>query len=341
MKVVQIMAGDEEGGLEKHFVELSNGLAAQGVHVVAIACEKYRDRFAANVTFEAMDLTRSRRDPRVLWQLWRTLTRHQPDIVHAQANKAAAMLATVLLAFDTPAIASIHNLKKHLGFLERFTAVIGVSDQVCGQIPHPRVHRVYNGITPPAPLPARARLRQRLHADTTQPLWLAVGRLVPAKGFDILVDAFPARAGHLLIVGDGPDQAVLQQRIQQAGRTEQIQLLGYRDDVTALMQIADAVVISSRREGFSYVFAEALLAGTPVISTDVPIPNEVLDSRYLCPTEDVASLHALMERVAPALQSGTPLYDRPFAFAQTHLTLDAMVHNTLAVYQQVLGMPST
>jgi len=61
MRICQILAGDEEGGLEKHFEELCNKIAqTEEVHV--IAHEKYRERFASNVVFHALDLSRGRKN---------------------------------------------------------------------------------------------------------------------------------------------------------------------------------------------------------------------------------------------------------------------------------------
>ena len=67
-------------------------------------------------------------------------------------------------------------------------------------------------------------------------------------------------------------------------------LLGPRDPALDYIRAADLTVISSRNEGFSYAFAEALLEKTPVVSTNVPIPNEVLPQQYLCAVENVEAI---------------------------------------------------
>ena len=60
MHICMVMAGDEEGGLEKHVVELANGLAQAGQKVTLIAHEKYAER-VSGVEFKALDLSKSRK----------------------------------------------------------------------------------------------------------------------------------------------------------------------------------------------------------------------------------------------------------------------------------------
>ena len=102
---------------------------------------------------------------------------------------------------------------------------------------------------------------------------LAVGRLVPKKGFDVLLEAvaklsFPFR---LRIVGDGPERARL------AGRDERVELVGpaTHDELPALYEAADVVVVPSAedasgdRDGLPNVVLEAMACGRPVVASDV------------------------------------------------------------------------
>ena len=86
MKVCQIMAGDEEGGLENHVVELCNALIDRVDDLVVIAHEKYRDRFRPEIRFLPLDLSGGRRNPWLLMRLAMLIRREAPDIVHAQAT---------------------------------------------------------------------------------------------------------------------------------------------------------------------------------------------------------------------------------------------------------------
>jgi glycosyltransferase involved in cell wall biosynthesis len=88
-------------------------------------------------------------------------------------------------------------------------------------------------------------------------------------------------------------------------------------------------VNSSRREGFSYVFAEAMLASKPVISTNVPIANEFLPEHHIYRGESPDGFAKLFNS-----DLGVMFNDQTAARkrAQQELTLDSMINNTLMVY---------
>jgi glycosyltransferase involved in cell wall biosynthesis len=113
-------------------------------------------------------------------------------------------------------------------------------------------------------------------------------------------------------------------------------LIGHKHSALDYIGAADLVVIPSRNEGFSYVFAEALLEKTPVISTDVPIPNEVLPEQYICAIENVEAIHVLLKTALSNVnrleQSFAPLFD----YAEKNLTLGRSRDQTLAAYEALI-----
>lgn len=335
MKITLVMAGDEEGGLEKHVVELANGLTALGQHVSLIAHEKYRDR-VSSVDFVAVDLSKSRRNPFVLWQLYKAIQGTSPDVIHVHANKAVSMVAPLLKWLKIPAVATLHNLKKSLGSFEQFDRVIAVSRRVASQFTNQqRVRVVHNGIKPPA-LNASILFPTEHIPHFQLPQCLAVGRLVPAKGFDLLIEAWQGIEGHLSIAGDGPQFDLLQTKINELGLSERISLLGHRTDIIELMAKSDCFIISSRNEGGPYTLSEALLMRCPVLSTDVGMVAEILPSVYVCPPDDVKVLHELIRKYINQLGSVKQDFESIYKLAQEQLTLQAMIQQTLAVYREVM-----
>lgn len=123
---------------------------------------------------------------------------------------------------------------------------------------------------------------------------LAIGRRVPQKGFDVLVEALPDGM-HLDIIGDGP-WIVDHPRVR---------FLGRREDVPELLAGADILVVPSRWEGFGLAAAEGLAAGVAVVASDVDGLREVVgDAGLLVPPGEVAPLHATLLRLGadPALR---------------------------------------
>ncbi len=336
MRICEVLGGNEEGGLEKHFVELCNGLSEQH-EVIAIAHEKYRSRFASAVHFEALDLARSRRNPRALWQLMRRISGVAPDVVHCHAHKAAAMVGAMRRWIACPLVATAHGFKRDNSAFRGFDRIIAVSQGIAEHLAGLPVSVVYNGIHwPPVtgtqlagPSPFQAgRASGRVQV-------LTVGRLVPEKGYDLLLDAWQGLDADLLIVGDGPQRASLEARRVELGLQDRTRLLGHRDDVPALIAAADLVVISSRRESFSYVMAETLLSRTPLISTRVAGPREFLPQAGLCEAS-AAALHGLLEQTLADPGAYGRLLEPVWARALEALHFDAMLGHTGQLLQQTV-----
>jgi glycosyltransferase involved in cell wall biosynthesis len=120
-------------------------------------------------------------------------------------------------------------------------------------------------------------------ADVLRPYLLAVGRLVPQKGFDILLEAYSLARKQgikqrLVIVGEGMERKSLELLIDKLDLKGHVHLAGFRENPYAWMKNADMVISSSRFEGFCRVLAEAQALGTAVLSTNCPEgPAEVLE----------------------------------------------------------------
>lgn len=337
MKIAQVMASDGEGGLEKHFIELCNGLSESGHSVYALCLPKYKNRLNKTVHFVNVDLTKSRRNPLTLYRLYASLKKIAPDIIHAQANKAAQMVSPSLRHLNAKSVTTIHNIKSNLSFLTHFDLCVGVSRGVVNNFPKQVAGKViYNGIRPPQ---VSNNFTEELPVGfkSPKPKLLSVGRLVAAKGFDLLIDACESIDCHLFIAGEGPDRETLQQQIKKRGLTDKVFLLGHRDDIPNLITASDLVVISSRKEGFSYVFAEALLLKKPVVSTNVPIPNEVLEEAYIADINS-ASLRAKLISALKNLHNKD--FGPTFAYAEENLTLSCQINKTIEAYREILNKPS-
>ena len=123
-----------------------------------------------------------------------------------------------------------------------------------------------------APMPVATELFAPDPQVTRQRRLLVVGRLMPQKGIDLLLEALallPSDIG-LDIVGDGPDRAVLEARAQALGLAARVQFHGAVKQfaLPAFYQRALALVVPSAEEGLGLVAVEAQLCETPVIAFD-------------------------------------------------------------------------
>ena len=108
-----------------------------------------------------------------------------------------------------------------------------------------------------------------------------VGRLDRQKGVAWLLEMAPQvlgrLAGHdLLIVGDGPDAAGLERRVQALGLPQRVHFAGWRHDVPEILAASDLLLLPSRWEGMPNVVLEAMASGLPVVATDVEGVSELL-----------------------------------------------------------------
>lgn len=120
----------------------------------------------------------------------------------------------------------------------------------------------------------------RKHRTSDVPIQiLAVGGLIPVKGFDLLLEALhllpPTSNLYVTIIGEGPERAALQMKIKEYSLESKVVLKGEHEysAIPEIMADADIFILSSYAEGRPNVVAEAVASGLPIISSDLPGVN--------------------------------------------------------------------
>jgi glycosyltransferase involved in cell wall biosynthesis len=133
---------------------------------------------------------------------------------------------------------------------------------------------------------------------------IGVGRLVRQKGFDRLIRAAAQsrfRDFDLVLIGEGPDRAMLQALADQLGIGGRLIMPGFVARPLAWLAHADLFVLPSRWEGFGHVIAEAMTAGLPVIAFDCPHgPRDIIEdgvTGILVPNDDEKALTIAIDRI--------------------------------------------
>lgn len=121
-------------------------------------------------------------------------------------------------------------------------------------------------------------------AHGSEKILLFVGRLVPEKGLDVLIEALPSVLSNgidakIVAVGEGPQREEYQQMANQYGLTNKILFVGHVDDWTlrALYRVADVTVVPSKFEPFGIVALEAMAARCPLVVCAAGGLNEIVD----------------------------------------------------------------
>lgn len=134
----------------------------------------------------------------------------------------------------------------------------------------------------------------------SRPFMVSAGRLVPWKGFDFLIGLLPQLPEwQLVIIGDGPQRAALERQARSLGVAERVKFTGAirHADVLGWCGSADAFVLNTSFESFSFQVLEAMAVGAPVITTAIgSIPELITDGRegvLLAPNDSEGFLESI------------------------------------------------
>lgn len=206
-------------------------------------------------------------------------------------------VAIPLISFPPPRGRELAFLKRlalfgpNVSSVRRARALMSLSDSVSESFAaHLRLGVDRFSLVPPGlpdsfyepPLDAAGldALRESLNLQSdVGPLLLNVGMLIDLKGqqelVPAMVDVVAAMPGAtLLLVGEGENRPLLERSIAELGLEARVRLLGHRQDVAALLQLADGLVSASRSEGFGMAVLEAMAARKAVVAVHTPAFDE-------------------------------------------------------------------
>ena len=315
------------GGGERIALFLARSLAASGLRVdLVVACAHgvLSDEPLPGVTkVELGAVTEILAAPAWTRYVRRARPRCAMSMIHT-ANLSSGL--GTLMAPDVPVIINLRIalrcdpgaqwwFRSWFGFglerrlYKRAARVIGVSQGVADEareifgLPQDTVLSIPN--------PRRSRESSHEIASEHEPLFekpvvLGVGRLALQKDFAMLLRAFAQVAAqrdvHLLVVGEGPERAALEEQASALGLSERVFFPGFVPNSEAYARRARAFALSSRNEGFPGALIEALEAGAAIVSTDCPFgPSEVLDGDRFGRLVPVADADAMARALAATL----------------------------------------
>lgn len=156
---------------------------------------------------------------------------------------------------------------------------------------------------------AGREILQSLFPTPRDVIVVGVGRQSPEKGFDQLVESArllvrESESVGIVLIGDGPDRRMLEERVRAAGLSADVVFAGFRTDIDRLLPGADILAQASFTEGLPNVVLEASAAGLPVVATNVGGTCEIIDdgvNGLLVPAGDPAALAA---RLLDLVRSG-------------------------------------
>jgi glycosyltransferase involved in cell wall biosynthesis len=263
--------------------------------------------------------------PAALWRGWRLGRRVNFDLVNAQFVVPSGMAGAVLARWwRVPFVLSfiggdVYDPTKGVsphryGLLRWLIRQISRRAVSCTAISHDTKTRAQelHGVTAPItvtplgliPSQIPAATRTQLQVPERVPLFVSIGRLIPRKGYEVLLAAWKELPGvHVAILGNGPLKNRLGALVEQYGLSDRVHLLGFVEEVRKqqLLRVADGYVSAAEHEGFGIVFLEAMEAGLPIVATNIGGQTDFLHEEknaLLVPVNDPVSLSQAVHRLA-------------------------------------------
>jgi sugar transferase (PEP-CTERM/EpsH1 system associated) len=367
------------GGLENGLINLINNIPPDRYRHAIVCLKGYSD-FRRRIVRENVEIValhkREGHDLTVYLNLFKTLRRLKPDIVHTrnlgtmEGQVIAAIAGTRARVhgehgrdvFDLYGKNRKYNLlrKAIRPFVNHFIAVSRDLESwlatTVGAVPN-RINQIYNGVDSQRFHP-RQRTEDRSAQLTDVPAGFfsentfvigSVGRMTAVKNFPSLIQAFllllkevPSAQAHLrlMIVGDGNARQACREMLRSAGAEALAWLPGERADIPQLMRAMDLFVLPSLGEGISNTILEAMSTGLPVVATRVGGNAELVKDSLtgmLVPPDEPA---ALMKAILWYYRNPDLLASHGRAARQqieTGFSIEAMTQGYIRVYDKALG----
>lgn len=176
------------------------------------------------------------------------------------------------------------------------------------------------------------------------PVVAATGRLVPAKRFDLFLEALAEakRQGAALrglIIGDGPERARLEAHAQRLGlEAEAARFAGRRDDVPALLRRSRIFCLSSDHEGFPNVILEAMAARLPVISRPAGDAAEIVrhgTTGYVVAGADPVPMAEWIVKLLREPEEGRALGAAGRRRVEEHYSAEVLAQRMITIYHGI------
>ncbi len=362
-----------QGGAGRAIASLVRAQCAAGDDVLVVTSrtpepgfENYPEYLAA-ITAAGAGLVQVdslfKRDPRLHEAAIRTtrtaLGRRCPAIIHAHAAVAAG-LGSSLASGRCPVIQTMHgwSLNKAASYARDDLAVMRTVDLVVFPSRAARDALLAIGgqfratIVIPYGLPRRrddweplpeglADLRKR-HERGARVI-LTIGSLTRQKNHAVVVAALPRLlASHdvvAVLVGEGPEIAVLREQAAALGVGNRVYFTGYLPAAARVLQVADVLVQPSLTESFGLAVVEAFRAGVPVVVSDIPALVDLIDGGHagwaFPPQEPAGLAHAVDAVLASSTAMRRAVTDAARRLFEERFTEDAMTGGYARLYDSV------
>ena len=324
MRICHFLSSDSFAGIEQYVDEISKeqALSHQVIIITNNSILKKFNSDVSKISFTSL----GRKSPVGLLRLFLLIKEISPDIIHTHAAKPTYMINKLKSFFNAKHVATIHGVKKNIDEFDKADFITVGNASYLDSLKNVNKLVVSNWALDPCNFDPRSR----------KEYYLAIGRLVKEKGFDILINAWKDIDEKLIILGSGRLKKNLLKQIKDTSQENKIFIEDSvsKNEIDEFYSRAKMLIISSRREGGPRVGLEALLRGIKVISTKVGHMPDILDDEYLCSTD---SLDSLTELLKNSINHISTIDQRSsFEKVRTNFTFSKANNSLLNIYTSLL-----
>ncbi len=324
MRICHFLSSDTFAGIEQYVDEISNE-QSHNHQVVIVTNKSIIKKFNNNVSkthFSSL----GRNSPLGLLRLFFLIKEISPDIIHTHATKPTYMINKIKSFFNVKHVATIHGVKKNLDEFNKADFITVGNETYLDKLKNKNKLVISNWALDPISYDSGSR----------KEYFLAIGRLVKEKGFDILINAWKDIDEKLIILGSGRLKKNLLKQIKDTSQENKIFIEESvsKNQIDEFYSRARMLIISSRREGGPRVALEALLRGIKVISTKVGHMPDIMDEEYLCNPDSLEDLGELIKNSID--QISTIDQSASFEKVRADFTFAKANNSMLTVYSNLL-----
>ena len=324
MRICHFLSSDTFAGIEQYVDEISNE-QSHNHQVIIVTNKSILKKFNNNVSkthFSSL----GRNSPLGLLRLFFLIKEISPDIIHTHATKPTYMINKIKSFFNVKHVATIHGVKKNLDEFNKADFITVGNETYLDKLKNKNKLVISNWALDPTSYDSGSR----------KEYFLAIGRLVKEKGFDILINAWKDIDEKLIILGSGRLKKNLLKQIKDTSQENKIFIEESvsKNQIDEFYSRARMLIISSRREGGPRVALEALLRGIKVISTKVGHMPDIMDEEYLCNPDSLEDLSELIKNSIDQIST----IDQSDAFEKVRadFTFAKANNSMLTVYSNLL-----
>lgn len=354
MRVLHVTTDLGTYGAERVLALLLDHFDDPGIELAALTVARRGAIAAARVpVFDAA--RRGRFDAGFFGRIVAAMRAWRPDVVHTHTHHGKYWGRLGALVAAVPAIVHTeHNSEFGApsfyrpfdrALIRRTDAVVTFSQTQRERlvredgIPADRIAVIPNGIALPEPDPLlRSRAREALGARDGERLLVHVGRLSAVKNQRLAIESLRLLdpSVRLILIGDGVDRPHLQALADERGLNDRVTFLGYRSDAATLLAGADATIVTSLNEAMPLTVIEAMITGSPLVSTPWSGAHEMLgDGAYGILTDDYtpAALAAAVRAVLEDPVSASRRVERAGAHARVEYDIATAARRHAELYR--------